>query len=390
MSEQATELGEERAVKVNEAYCSRCAICYALCPYDALRKDPDSHETVLEIEKCQVCGLCYSTCPAKAIDIFYYDIDSLTKYIERARKEYDSGTLVIMCKGSAPDFSGVNQIFGITNFIPLSVPCIGRVPEEVFLRAFDIGVGKINILACDEDYCRFERGSPVASRKIHALNTMLEQLGYGKAPITFRENSLKVIVDADSCITCGNCVFYCPYNAATLDSPGVVDFDLAACRGCGLCVAMCPAQALELENWESERLSVTVSRLVSEMEPPRILVFRCQWAAYPSLDNLVSPNIRFIDLPCASRVDSLHVLEAIQNGADGVMVVACAEDDCKQERSSGKAEHSITKLTSRLAQIGLQERLYFCNVAPRYPDHFTRELEQFQQKISEISKESRV
>jgi len=138
---------------------------------------------------------------------------------------------------------------------------------------------------------------------------------------------------------------------------------------------------LELENWEQERISRLINRLSSEMKSPKILVFRCQWAVFPPLDGEPSPNIRFIDLPCASRVDRFHILEAFQSGIDGVMVAACSEDDCKQERASGKAQHSMATLGERLGQIGLQNRLHFCTVSPRYPEEFDREIEQFNQKI---------
>ncbi|MBA7633902.1 Ion-translocating oxidoreductase complex subunit B [subsurface metagenome] len=319
-----------------------------------------------------------------------YDIDSLTRYLEKAKREYDSTTLVIMCKGSSPDFAGIEKLFGITKFIPLSVPCVGRIPDEAFLKAIVMGIKKIHILACDEDYCRFERGSPVTERKILALNLMLEQLGYGKDVLTFKQNSLKIKVDADLCIACGNCVFFCPYDAAKLESPGAIHFDLAACRGCGLCVAMCPTQALELENWEEERISLLVSKLLSEAKPPKILVFRCQWAAFPSLNGGLAQNACLIDLPCASRVDTLHILKAFQEGADGVLIAACSEEDCKQEKASGKAQHSVEKLRQRLSQLGLQDRLHFCTVAPRYPDRFDRELEQFTKQIASIgSKENK-
>ncbi len=63
------------------------------------------------------------------------------------------------------------------------------------------------------------------------------------------------------------------------------------------------------------------------------------------------------------------------------MIAACAEDDCKQEKASGKAQHSVEKIKERLGQIGLKDRLHFCTVAPRYPERFNRELEQFGQKI---------
>jgi F420-non-reducing hydrogenase iron-sulfur subunit len=384
LSLQLTEAEGRVAVTLNEDHCSRCSVCSAVCPYDALKKDAETGKTVLDIEKCQVCGMCYSTCPSKAIDIIYYDMDSLIRYLERAKQEYKSDTLVIMCKGSAPDFTAVEKLFGVTKFIPLSVPCVGRIPGEVFLQAILMGIREIYVLACDEDYCRFERGSSVTGRKILALNFMLEQLGYGKDVITLKRNSLKVKVDTDSCIACGNCVFYCPYDAAKLESPGGVSFDLDACRGCGLCVAMCPAFALELENWEKDSISGLISKLSSEMKPPKILVFRCQWAVFPTLNGELAPNIRYIDLPCASRVDTFHILEAFQKGIDGVLIAACSEDDCKQERGSGKAQRSVERLAGRLGQIGLQDRLRFCTVAPRYPEGFKRELEQFSQEIEAI------
>ncbi len=382
MSEQVTEPRE--ALKLDDDYCSRCSICSSLCPFEAITKEAETGKILLEIEKCQVCGICYSACPARAIDIIYYDYDSLVRYLGKAKKQYKSDTLVIMCKGSAPDFGGIEGLFGVANFIPLSVPCVGRVSDEVFLKALAMGMEKICVLACDIDYCRFDRGSPLTRRRIIALNRLLEQLGYGSEVITLKQNSLKVKADKDLCISCGNCAFYCPYGAASLTSPGGVSFDLDACRGCGLCVAKCPALAIELEHWEKERISTLVSQLVAEMKPPRIMVFRCQWAVFPPLDGESSPNIRAIDLPCAARVDAFHILEAFQQGADGVLIAACPEEDCRQERAGARAQRSVEVLKQRLAQIGFPDRLHFCFVARRYPDEFDQELRQFSQRIEAI------
>jgi coenzyme F420-reducing hydrogenase delta subunit/ferredoxin len=339
---------------------------------------------VLEIEKCQVCGICYSACPAKAIDTVYYDCGSLLKYLEKAKPKYDSDTLVIMCKGSAPDFAGIERLFGVSKFVPLSVPCVGRISEELLLQALVGGINKICLLACDEDYCRFDRGSLLAGRRIMALNLMLEQLGYGREAIIFKRNSLKVKVDRDLCIACGNCVSYCPYHAPKLESIGGISFDLDACRGCGLCVSLCPALALELDNWEKEHISTLIPQLLAEMKSPKILVFRCQWAVFPPLNGDMSPNIGTIELPCAGRVDAFHILEAFQKGADGVLIAACSEDDCKQEGVSARAEHSVAKLKEKLDLIGFQDRLHFCSVSPRYPEQVDEELRQFRQSIEAI------
>lgn len=383
MSDQVTK--KHVALKINDDQCSSCSICSTLCPFEAIKKDTETGKTILDIEKCQVCGICYSNCPSQSIDIIYYDMNSLTRYLERAKQELDSDRLVIMCKGSAPGFAGIERLFGTAKFIPLSVPCVGRISAEIFLRAIATGINKIDVLACDEDYCRFERGSSTTAHKIMALNSLLEQLGYGKEFITLKQNSLKVKVDANLCIICGNCVFYCPYNAAKLESPGAVHFDLASCKGCGLCVAMCPAIALDLENWERESISTLISKLTSDLKSPKILVFRCQWAVFPPLREEFNPNICFIDLPCASRVDTFHILEAFQEGVDGVLIAACSEEDCKQEKGSGKVQRSIAALNERLRQIGFQDRLHFCSVSPRYPEEFDRELQQFRDRIEAIS-----
>ena len=374
------------AVNINEDYCSRCTICSSLCPYDAITQDRENKKMVLDIEKCQVCGICYSACPAKAIDTIYYSSRSLQKYLEKARPRYKSDTLVIMCKGSAPDFGQVGKLFGVKDFIPLAVPCVGRISEDLLLGALADGINKIDILACDEDYCRFHRGSPLAGRRVIALNSMLEQLGYGPETITLKRNSLKVKVDKDLCIACGNCVYYCPYDAPTLTSAGGISFDLDACRGCGLCVALCPAFALDLDNWERQRISDLIPRLLAEMKPPKILVFRCQWADYPPLNGDMGPNIGTIELPCSGRIEAYHVLEAIQHGADGVMAVACSEDDCKQEGVSAKAEHVVARIKEKLDQIGLGDKLQFASVSPRYPGQVEEKVREFRQSLKGTKK----
>ncbi|MGB6872811.1 MAG: hydrogenase iron-sulfur subunit [Dehalococcoidia bacterium] len=366
---------------MDEESCSSCAVCSSACPFEAIKKDPETGKLLLEIERCQVCAICYSSCPAKAIDIIYYDINSLTRYLENAKEEHKSDSLVIMCKGSAPDFEDVEKLFGISKFIPLSVPCVGRIPPELLLKAISpMGIKRIYILACDEDYCRFERGSSITGRRVTALNVFLEQLGYAKELIKLKRHSLKVKADRNKCISCGNCVFYCPYDAAKLEH-GAATFDLKLCRGCGLCVTLCPAFALDLEHWEEDRISALLSELPKEKKKPNILVLRCQWSVFPKLDEEFDSNVHVIDMPCAARVDPLHIVEAFRQGIDGILIAACPEEDCKSKTGSKEARRATTALKKVLSQIGFEERLHFCSVAPRYPESFYEELRQFKVRI---------
>ncbi len=370
-------------VKQNVDYCSSCSICSTLCPYEAITRDEEG-SIVLDITKCQVCGLCYANCPARAIDTIYYDLDSLLAYLAKAKEKYATDNLVIMCRGSAPDFAGVADLFGIKNFVPLLVPCVGRIPDELYLKAILMGINKICLLACDESYCRYERGSPVTGREILALNVVLKQLGYGKEAIALKRHSLKVKVDRDLCISCGNCVYYCPYGAASLVGSEAAEFNLDLCRGCGLCVAMCPALALDMEHWEGDRMVELIDGMAREMRHPKMLVFRCQWAVFPALDEEESPHVRYVDLPCASRLDMYHLLIAFQKGIDGVMVAACSEDDCKQDKASAKTQHTMVKFHDKLCQIGYENRVHYLTTSPRYPEEFTAEMETFKEKISAL------
>ncbi|MEM1565306.1 MAG: 4Fe-4S binding protein, partial [Candidatus Bathyarchaeia archaeon] len=64
-------------VNINQDYCSRCSICHSVCPYEAVRRDPETGRVEIDVQKCQVCGICYSACPSFAIEILYYDYNSL-------------------------------------------------------------------------------------------------------------------------------------------------------------------------------------------------------------------------------------------------------------------------------------------------------------------------
>ncbi|MCD6431460.1 4Fe-4S binding protein, partial [Candidatus Bathyarchaeota archaeon] len=47
------------AVKINQDYCSRCSVCYSVCPFEAIKRDPETGKVEIDIPKCQVCGICY-------------------------------------------------------------------------------------------------------------------------------------------------------------------------------------------------------------------------------------------------------------------------------------------------------------------------------------------
>ncbi len=59
---------------------------------------------------------------------------------------------------------------------------------------------------------------------------------------------------------------------------------------------------------------------------PDIIAFCCHYCAYAAADLAGSmrleypPSIKVIELPCSGKLDTLYVLRAFEDGADGVMV----------------------------------------------------------------------
>jgi coenzyme F420-reducing hydrogenase delta subunit len=59
---------------------------------------------------------------------------------------------------------------------------------------------------------------------------------------------------------------------------------------------------------------------------PQIVAFCCHYCAYAAADLAGSlrvqypTNVKIVRLPCTGKLDTLHVLKAFEEGADGVMV----------------------------------------------------------------------
>jgi F420-non-reducing hydrogenase iron-sulfur subunit len=63
-----------------------------------------------------------------------------------------------------------------------------------------------------------------------------------------------------------------------------------------------------------------------ELFEPKILAFICNWCAYGAADLAgvsrlqYPPNVRAIRVMCSATVSPHHILRALQDGADGVLV----------------------------------------------------------------------
>lgn len=99
---------------------------------------------------------------------------------------------------------------------------------------------------------------------------------------------------------------------------------------------------------------------MSQFEP-QIVAFCCSNCASAAAEvaekmQLTLPeNVRLIQLPCTGRLDSLHLLQALESGADGVFVAGCQSDSCQYKSGIQKAAKKVKQVQGILADIGLEK-----------------------------------
>jgi len=65
-------------------------------------------------------------------------------------------------------------------------------------------------------------------------------------------------------------------------------------------------------------------------------------------------NVKIIRVPCSGKVDALHLLRAIQKGADGAYVVGCLEGTCHYNEGNFRARERVEYGRTLLEEIGME------------------------------------
>ncbi len=386
-------------IEIADDYCSRCGICVAVCPFEAISRDEEQNKIILDVDECRVCGLCVTACPLSAIDLVYYDVDSLTKKVQADIAEKGAKTLVLTCRGSNPitfNIEDTLEVENVESYVSLRLPCVGRVPPEFYLSNLASGVEKILILQCEEDFCRFKKGSKIGINRLELLKDTVNVLGYDPENLIIKKSSLKAIYDTEKCVGCGKCVFICPYDAIVWKDVSTPEIKTEDCMGCGACALVCPHQAIELRGYEFEPVSDIIKNCSDKIAKIKaqgkaaILLFVCQWSEFSTLDEVqkgcLTNDLTIIELPCAKGFDPVLVLEALSLGFDGVMAVICPEEMCKLEEGTYLGERNFSALKVVLKQYNLADRFESFRVSPKYPGEFVAKLKEFTKKIYSITK----
>jgi len=124
---------------------------------------------------------------------------------------------------------------------------------------------------------------------------------------------------------------------------------------------------------------------------PVIVAFCCHYCAYTAADmagtmRLNYPtNVKIVRVPCSGKVDTIHMMKALEMGADGVLVAGCLDGDCHFKNGNVKAARRVTFVQKLLEEIGIEsERLSMVTMSAGMGSRFARIANEFTEQIRQL------
>ncbi|MBW2494839.1 MAG: hydrogenase iron-sulfur subunit, partial [Deltaproteobacteria bacterium] len=103
---------------------------------------------------------------------------------------------------------------------------------------------------------------------------------------------------------------------------------------------------------------------------PQIVAFCCLHCAYAAADLAggsrcgYPSSIKIVAVPCTGRVDSVHLVKTLEDGAGGLMVAGCLPGRCHFQTGNLHAKQRVDHVRELLEEIGLEpERVRMVNVS---------------------------
>jgi len=97
-----------------------------------------------------------------------------------------------------------------------------------------------------------------------------------------------------------------------------------------------------------------------EQFEPIIVAFCCNWCSYAGADLAGTsrlqypPNVRIVRVMCSGMVHPKLVMDALNKGADGVLICGCHPGDCHYLEGNLRAQKRAEGITLMMEDFGLE------------------------------------
>jgi heterodisulfide reductase subunit A len=111
--------------------------------------------------------------------------------------------------------------------------------------------------------------------------------------------------------------------------------------------------AIQLPCYTDDQIAADIG------DSPQTVVFACENSAYPAATaaacngKRLPSDYRLVRVPCAGKVDSRQVLEALHRGASKVLILGCHVDNCQYIVGSTYATKRIEHIRANLKKLGV-------------------------------------
>lgn len=228
-------------------------------------------------------------------------------------------------------------------------------------------------------------------QRIDAENAALSFMGLVSGETETKTE--KAQVHEGQCIRCLTCYRLCPYHAITLNTKVAVLPN--ACERCGICAAHCPRGAVRITDLEPGTISdLTTTGAGTQTQKafmPFIVVFCCRRSAAHARDlamcmgHRLPQELRVVEMPCSGALSYDHIFTALDNNADGVMVLTCHKGNCHSEHGNIYAGQTVEQVQEVFSRIGFEkERILIQTLASNMGTEFARIASRFEEIISTL------
>ena len=181
---------------------------------------------------------------------------------------------------------------------------------------------------------------------------------------------------------------------------GSILWSAEMCIACEKCIEACPEDCLTLEkNYKLPQIVGPVESPpplpIDKDWEPFIVCFVCWECSHAAADlaglmHLHYPaSIRTIRIPCSGALEPIHIMTALAQGADGVLVTGCLLSECHYGGDSPKAgnfmQYDFVKFWSDIfEEIGIGGRLYIDFASAAMGIKFAEIVETFTDQIKKL------